>query len=59
MNWVKKKLLSTTKTIKYKGQPYNTLESLWNALYSLYNSAKNCQTDERFLDDITQCNSIE
>jgi len=28
MNWVKKKLLPTIKTITYKGQPRNTLKSL-------------------------------
>jgi len=59
MNWVKKKLLPTIKTITYKGQPCNTLKSLWNALYSLYNFAKNCQTDKRFLDDITQYDPIK
>ena len=59
INQVKKKLLPAIKTITYKRQPYNTLESLWNALYCSYNSTKNHQTDKRFLDNIIQCDPIE
>jgi len=59
MSWVRKKNLLAIETIYHKGQPCNNLTTLWNALYSSYNSAENRPIDTRFLDGITQCDDID
>jgi len=59
MNWVKKKNLPAIEAIYHEEQPCNNLEALWNALYSLYNSADNRAINTRFLDGISQCNAID
>ena len=59
MNWVKKKTLSAIKSITFKGQPCNSLPSLWNALHSSYNSAENHTINTRFLSKVPQCKAFE
>jgi len=59
MNWVRKKNLPAIEVIYHKGQPYNNLAALWNALHSSYNSAENRSINTRFLDGINQCDNIE
>ena len=48
---IKKKIFLAIETIIFKDQPYNTLDSLQNALYRLYNSTENQLINERFLND--------
>ena len=38
MNWINKCKLPTTKAIKYEGQPYLTLENLWDAFHATFNT---------------------
>ena len=52
MNWIKQRKLPTIKAINYDGQPYLTLDSLWNALHKSFNSALNHQVDLNILDEI-------
>jgi len=41
MNWVKCKPLSATEAIKFNNLPCTSLDMLWQALYSTYNSVTN------------------
>jgi len=59
MNWVKKKTLPAIKSIMFKGQPCNSLPSLWKGLHSLYNLAENYTIDTRFLSKVPQCKAFE
>lgn len=59
MNQVKKKSFLAIKTITYEGQPCNTFMSLWNALYSSYNSAENYPVNTNFLNEVPQSNTID
>jgi len=52
MNWVKKCKLPTMEAIKYDNQPCLTLDSLWNAFHSLFNTAFYQQIDIEILDKI-------
>ena len=52
MNWVKKCTLLTIKAIKYDNQPCLTLDSLWNALHSSFNTTLHQQIDIEILDKI-------
>jgi len=38
--------------IKYDNQPYLSLDSLWNALHSSFNTALHCQVNTNILDEI-------
>ena len=53
MNWVNKRKLPTIETIKYNDQQCLDISDLWNALYSTFNTAINCQVDVDILDKIT------
>ena len=52
MNWVNKRKLSTTKAIKYEGNPCITTERLWEALYNTFNLALHHQIDKEVLNEI-------
>ena len=52
MNWVNKCKLPTIEAIKYNNQPCLTLKSLWNALYSTFNTTLYRQIDIKVLDEI-------
>jgi len=52
MGWVNKHKLLAIKVIKYNNQPCLTLNSLWNALYSILNTALNRYVDIRVLDKV-------
>ena len=52
MSWVNKCKLPTIKTIKYNNQPCLTLDNLWNALYSTFNTILHRHIDIEVLDKI-------
>ena len=52
MNWINRHKLSTTKAIKHNGSPCLSSENLWDALYSTFNTALNCQIDLDILSEI-------
>ena len=45
MNWINKHKLPATEAIKHEGQPCLTLENLWDALHSTFNTALHWQVD--------------
>ena len=45
MNWINKHKLPAIKAIKYEGQLYLILESLWGALYITFNTVLHCQVN--------------
>jgi len=53
MSWVNKHKLLAIETIKYNNQPYITINDLWNALYSTFNTALHHQVDINILDKVT------
>ena len=52
MNWINKWKLPAVEAIKYKGQPCLTLESLWGALHTTFNTALHRQVDTNVLNEI-------
>jgi len=52
MKWVNKCKLPAMEAIKYDNQPCLLLNSLWNALYSFFNTALHHQVDISILDEI-------
>ena len=52
MSWVNKHKLPTIEAIKYDNQSCLTLKSLWNTLYSTFNTALYWQIDIEVLDEI-------
>jgi len=52
MNWINKYKLPTTKAIKYEGQLYLTLESLWDALHATFNSVFHRQINTEVLNEL-------
>ena len=52
MSWVNKHKLPAIKAIKYNNQPCFTLNSLWNALHSIFNTALNCHVNIGVLDKV-------
>jgi len=52
MNWVKKQKLLAIKAIQYNSQPCLELDNLWQAFYSLFNSAQNHQINLDLLEEI-------
>ena len=52
MNWISKCKLPAIKAIKYDGHPCLSLESLWDALHSIFNTTLNRQVDLNILSDI-------
>jgi len=52
MNWVNKHKLPAIEAIKYDNQPYLSLDSLWNALHSSFNTALHHQVNTNILDEI-------
>ena len=54
MNWVKKRKLPAIEAIKHNNRPCLTPESLWNALYSTFNTALHCQVDVEILNELAQ-----
>ena len=53
MNWVNKQKLPTIEAIKYNNQPCLTLDSLWNTLYSSFNTTIHRQINIEVLDEIS------
>jgi len=54
MNWVKKRKLPAIEAIKHNNRPCLTPESLWNALYSTFNTALHRQVDVEILNELAQ-----
>jgi len=52
MSWVNKQKLLAIEAIKYKNQPCLTINSLWNALHSTFNTALHWQIDTKVPDKI-------
>jgi len=52
MNWVNKRKLPATEAIKYDGNLCITTDSLWEALYTIFNSALHQPIDEEVLNEI-------
>ena len=52
MSWVNKHKLPTIEAIKYDNQPCLTLNSLWNALHSIFNTILHWYIDIKILDEI-------
>ena len=52
MNWIKRQKLPTIETINHNGHPCLSPESLWNALYSTFNTALNHQIDLNILNEV-------
>ena len=52
MNWVNKCKLPAIEAIKYDNQPCLSLNSLWNALHSSFNTVLHLQVDISILDKI-------
>ena len=52
MNLVNKHKLPAMEAIKYDNQSCLLLDSLWNALYSFFNTTLHCQIDINILDEI-------
>jgi len=52
MNWVNKCKLPSIKAIKYNDQLYLTIDNLWNALHSTFNTALHHQVDINILDEV-------
>ena len=52
MNWVSKHKLPAVEAIKYNNQPCFSLDSLWNALHSFFNTVLHRQVNTNILDEI-------
>jgi len=52
MNWVNKWKLLAVEAIKYNNQPCLTIEDLWQALHSTFNTALHHRVDISILDEI-------
>ena len=52
MNWIKRQKLPTIKAINHNGYPCLSPESLWNTLYSTFNTALNHQIDLNILNEV-------
>jgi len=53
MSWVNKCKLSAIEVIKYNDQLCLTIDALWDALHSTFNTALHCQVDINILDEVT------
>ena len=52
MNWIRRHQLPAVEAIKYDGHLCLFPESLWDALYSTFNTTLNCQVDLNILNNI-------
>jgi len=52
-SWINKRKLPATKAIKHEGQPCFTLENLWNALHSTFNTALHRQVDTDVFNELS------
>ena len=52
-SWINKRKLSTTEAIKHEGQPCLTLENLWNALHSTFNTALHRQVNTDIFNELS------
>ena len=52
MSWVKKRKLPATETIKFNDTPCLTLDNLWQALHSSFNTALHRQVDSSVLNEV-------
>ena len=52
MNWIRRHKLLAIKAIKYNSCPCLSLESLWDALHSTFNTALNHQINLNILSEI-------
>ena len=52
MNWIKRRKLPAIEAINHDQHPCLTLDSLWNALRSSFNTALNCQVDLNILNEV-------
>ena len=53
MSWVNKCKLSAIEVIKYNDQSCLTIDALWDALHSTFNTALYCQVGISILDEVT------
>ena len=53
MKWINKHKLPTTKAIKHEGQPCLTLENLWDALHSTFNTALHRQVNTEVFNELS------
>ena len=53
MNWINKCKLSTTKAIKYEGQPYLILKNLWSALHATFNTMLHWQVNTEIFNELS------
>ena len=54
MNWIKRRKLPAIETINHDCHPYLTLENLWNALHSSFNTMLNHQVNLNILNEVEQ-----
>ena len=52
MNWIKRRKLPAIEAINHNGHPCLSPKSLWNALYSTFNTALNHQVDFNILNEV-------
>jgi len=52
MSWINKYKLPAIKAIKYNDQLYLTIDDLWNALYSSFNTALHCHVNINILNEV-------
>ena len=52
INWIKKRKLPAIEAIIHDRQPCLTLDSLWNVLYNIFNTALNRQVDLNIINKI-------
>jgi len=52
INWVNKRKLPAIEAIRYNDRLCLTINDLWNALHSIFNTALHCQVDINILDEI-------
>jgi len=53
MNWINKCKLPATEAIKYEGQLYLTLESIWGAFHATFNTMLHHQVDTEVLNKLS------
>ena len=57
MSWVNKRKLPAIEAIKYNDQPCLTIDTLWDVLYSMFNTALYRQVDINILDKVANKSS--
>jgi len=58
-NWINRRKLPATETIKHNGQPCLSPESLWDTLHNTFNTAQNHQTNIEILNEINHKSTVQ